>query len=69
MSGANVGSLVYTFGGCYLMNNCTNDLLVINMTNIGGCISNCSSNGICRNNRCICSNGYYGKKLKFIIVK
>ena len=52
-----IGRNFYLFGGCN-MEQCMNDLLIFQTDN--ACPLRCSSNGICRNNRCICSQGFTG---------
>ena len=42
------------------MNNCTNNLMLMNVTE--SC--DCKGNGTCRNDRCICDEGFFGNILK-----
>ena len=53
-----IGELIVLFGGCKLMDSCSNDIMALN-TNIY-CPLNCSNNGICRNKRCLCYQGFQG---------
>lgn len=56
-----MGSNLYVFGGCEMMTTCFNDFFVMNITDV--CAKNCTSRGICRNNRCSCYEGYFGNFL------
>ena len=53
-----MGNVIVVFGGCYLMNNCTNDLIALRIHDNEQCPNDCSENGVCRNGRCICKSGY-----------
>lgn len=53
-----IGKLIVLFGGCKLMDSCSNDIMVLNTDN--ACPSNCSNNGVCRNERCLCYQGFQG---------
>lgn len=53
-----VGELIVLFGGCKLMDSCSNDIMVLNTNTY--CPLNCSLNGVCRNKRCLCYQGYQG---------
>ncbi len=53
-----IGELIVLFGGCKLMDSCSNDIMVLN-TNLY-CPLNCSNSGVCRNKRCLCFKGFQG---------
>lgn len=53
-----MGPVMMHFGGCHLMNNCTNDLVALRISSSEGCPADCSQRGICRNGRCMCHDGY-----------
>ena len=54
-----IGAIIYAFGGCKLYEECYNDMPIYD-TGIP-CPNQCSSNGVCRNNQCMCFQGYFGK--------
>lgn len=58
---AQSGALLYIFGGAQFTNEAFNDLFVLDTKE--PCPSNCSARGICRNDRCNCQRGFYGKAL------
>lgn len=47
-----MGNILIIFGGCHLMNNCSNDLIAIRLADSETCPHSCSNNGVCRNGRC-----------------
>ena len=53
-----MGADIYVFGGCLLYESCYNDMIVYD-TGVA-CPNDCNDNGVCRNDRCVCSQGYYG---------
>ncbi|KAL4499312.1 hypothetical protein ABPG72_006898 [Tetrahymena utriculariae] len=55
-----MGTNLYLFGGCQMMEKCYNDFLVMNITDI--CPKNCSGRGVCRNSRCQCYEGFFGEQ-------
>ena len=59
-----VGELIVLFGGCKLMESCSNDIMTIN-TNVH-CPLNCSNNGVCRNKRCLCYQGFQGNYIYYL---
>lgn len=52
----NMGSMIYTIGGCYLNKHCFNDVMKINT----GIECNCEGHGTCRGGVCVCEKGYSG---------
>jgi len=55
-----IGANIYVFAGCKQYEKCYNDMVVYN-TGVP-CPNNCNNHGVCRNNRCVCSQGYFGIK-------
>mmetsp|Transcript_17848 Transcript_17848/g.20248 ORF Transcript_17848/g.20248 Transcript_17848/m.20248 type:complete len:811 (+) Transcript_17848:136-2568(+) len=58
MSGATVGREMYFFGGKNLSNTHYNDMHMYNL--LEGCSSDCSGNGKCVNDACVCENPWIG---------
>lgn len=55
---AAIGPIIYNYGGCEMRNDCYDQLYQLN-TGIS-CPKNCTGHGICRNDVCVCSDGYSG---------
>lgn len=55
-----IGDIIYFFGSCWMNTACEANFYKFELG--VGCASNCTNQGVCKDNRCICNDHYFGMK-------